>query len=166
MKQAIKHLEAVHKKFDPTYPFEYEFLDKRFEKEYANESTVEKLSIAFTSVAIFISSLGLFGLVSFMAERRTKEIGIRKVMGATVRQITVLVSKDFLKLLFISFLLAAPLGWLVANQWLATFAYRVNLTFALPLIAAGVLLITALVSVGYQSIKSAMGNPVESLKSE
>jgi len=166
IKAAIKHLESMQKKFDPAYPFEYEFLNKSFEKEYNNESTIEKLSLAFTAVAIFISSLGLFGLASFMAERRTKEIGIRKVMGATVSQITFLLSKDFLKLLSISFLLAIPLAWFGANQWLITFAYHIDMTLVLPLIAAGVLLITAVITVGYQSIKSAMGNPVESLRSE
>jgi len=164
--RAIEHLAATQKKFDPAYPFDYEFLDKSFEKEYANESTIEKLSTAFTAVAIFISSLGLFGLASFMAERRTKEIGIRKVMGATVQQVTLLLSKDFLKLLVISFLVAIPLAWMGANQWLVTFAYHFDLTFVLPLIAAAVLFFTALVSVGYQSIKVAIGNPVESLRSE
>ncbi len=165
-KEAVKHLEATQKKFDPAYPFEYEFLDKRFDKEYANESTIKKLSISFTAVAILISSLGLLGLASFMAERRTKEIGIRKVMGATVQQVVILLSKDFLKLLVISFLLAIPLAWVAANQWLATFAYHIDLTFALPLIVACLLVAIAVISVGYQSVKSAFGNPVDSLRSE
>jgi len=164
--RAIQHLAATQKKFDPAYPFDYEFLDKSFEKEYTSESTIEKLSTAFTAVAIFISSLGLFGLASFMAERRTKEIGIRKVMGATVQQITLLLSKDFLKLLVISLLVAIPLAWMGAKQWLITFAYHFDLTMVLPLIAAAILFFTALVSVGYQSIKAAIGNPVESLRSE
>jgi len=114
----------------------------------------------------FISALGLFGLASFMAERRTKEIGIRKVMGATVHQVTLLLSKDFLKLLAISFLVAVPLAWIGSEQWLVTFAYHFDLTFVLPLVAAAVLLAIALLSIGYQSIKAAMGNPVESLRSE
>lgn len=164
--QAIKHLETTQKKFDAAYPFDYEFLDKSFEKEYTSEATIERLSIVFTAVAIFISSLGLFGLASFMAERRTKEIGVRKVMGATIRQIVLLLSKDFLKLLSISFLVAIPLTWFGANQWLVTFAYHMKLTLALPLMAAGVLFVTAMVSVGYQSIKAAISNPVESLRSE
>ncbi len=164
--EAIKHLESVQKKFDPAYPFQYEFLDKSFERQYTSESTIKNLSIAFTSIAIFISSLGLFGLASFMAERRTKEIGIRKVLGATVQQITFLLSTDFLKLLFISFVIAIPIAWYFANEWLTAFAYHTDLTFAIPFIAAGVLLATALLSVGYQAIKAAIGNPVNSLRSE
>jgi ABC-type antimicrobial peptide transport system permease subunit len=163
---AIKHLESVQKKFDPAYPFQYEFLDKSFERQYMSESTIKNLSIAFTSIAIFISSLGLFGLASFMAERRTKEIGIRKVLGATVQQITFLLSADFLKLLLVSFLIAIPIAWYFANEWLTAFAYHTDLTMAIPLIAAGVLLATALLSVGYQAIKAAIGNPVKSLRSE
>ncbi|MBS1506555.1 MAG: ABC transporter permease [Bacteroidetes bacterium] len=164
--QAIKHLESVQKKFDPNYPFQYEFLDKSFEKEYTSETTIEKLSIVFTAIAIFISSLGLFGLASFMTERRTKEIGIRKVMGASARQITVLLSSDFLKLLLISFVVAVPIAWYGVSQWLITFAYHADLNFSLPLIAAGVLFMTAVLSVGYQSVKAALGNPVNSLKNE
>jgi hypothetical protein len=164
--QAIKHLESVQKKFDPNYPFQYEFLDKSFEKEYTSETTIEKLSIVFTVIAIFISSLGLFGLASFMTERRTKEIGIRKVMGATAQQITVLLSSDFLKLLLISFVVAVPVAWYGVHQWLITFAYHVDLNFTLPLIAAAVLFLTAVISVGYQSVKAAIGNPVDSLKNE
>jgi putative ABC transport system permease protein len=166
LKEAISHLEATQKKFDPAYPFEYEFMDKSFEKEYSNESTIKKLSVVFTVVAILISGLGLFALASFMAERRTKEIGIRKVLGATVWQVAVLLSNDFLKLLAIAFLVGTPLTWIGANQWLITFAYHINLTLAIPLVAGGVLLLTALTSVCYQSIKAATSNPVESLKNE
>ncbi len=164
--EAIKHLEAVHKKFDPAYPFQYDFLDKSFERQYTSESTIKNLSIAFTAIAIFISSLGLFGLASFMAERRTKEIGIRKVLGASVQQITFLLSSDFLRLLLIAFIIAIPIAWYFANEWLTAFAYHTDLTVAIPFIAAGVLLATALLSVGYQAIKAAIGNPVNSLRNE
>lgn len=164
--QALEQLGALQKKFDPAYPFEYEFLDKSFEKEYTSENTIGKISMGFTAVAIFISCLGLYGLAAFMAERRTKEIGIRKVLGATVSQITFMLSRDFVKLVAISFALAAPVAWLAAREWLQTFAYHFDMTLTLLGAAAAVLFVTAIVSVGYQAIKSAIGNPVDALKAE
>jgi ABC-type antimicrobial peptide transport system permease subunit len=164
--QAIKGLQEVHKKFDPTYPFEYQFLDKNFEKQYTSELTIQKLSLAFTAIAIFISSLGLFGLAAFMAERRTKEIGIRKVMGASVQHLVVLLSSDFLKLLLIALGLALPVAIYLSNFWLKSYEYRIDFTWKFPLIASCILLITALVSVGYQAMKAAVSTPVESLRSE
>lgn len=164
--QAIKGLQEVHKKFDPTYPFEYQFLDKNFEKQYTSELTIQKVSLAFTTIAIFISSLGLFGLATFMAEQRTKEIGIRKVMGASVQHLVLLISSDFSKLLVIAFGLALPVAIYLSNFWLKSYVYRIDFTWEFPLIAACILLITAIVSVGYQAMKAAVSNPVESLRSE
>jgi hypothetical protein len=164
--QAIQYLAEIQKKFDPSYPFDYEFLDKSFEKEYISESRIERLSIVFTCVAILISSLGLFGLAAFTAEQRTKEIGIRKVLGASVQQITILLCSDFVKLVALSFLIAAPLTWYFALNWLQAFAYHIELTVSLPVFAGSVLLLIVFVSVGYQSISAAWGNPVDSLKND
>lgn len=164
--QAVQHLGGVQKKFDPAYPFNFEFLDKNFQKEYMTENRTEKLSILFTVVAILISCLGLFGLAAFTAEQRTKEIGIRKVLGASVRQITVLLCNDFVKLVVISFLIAAPITWYLAMNWLQSFAYHIELTALTPLLSASFLMMVVLISVGYQSLSAAMGNPVDSLKND
>jgi putative ABC transport system permease protein len=122
--------------------------------------------LAFTTIAIFISSLGLFGLATFMAEQRTKEIGIRKVMGASVQHLVLLISSDFSKLLVIAFGLALPVAIYLSNFWLKSYVYRIDFTWEFPLISACILLITAIVSVGYQAMKAAVSNPVESLRSE
>jgi ABC-type antimicrobial peptide transport system permease subunit len=164
--RAVQHLGEVQKKFDPAYPFNYEFLDKNFQKEYMTENRTEKLSIVFTVVAILISCLGLFGLAAFTAEQRTKEIGIRKVLGASIRQITVLLCNDFVKLIAVSFVIATPLTWYLAADWLESFAYHIELTVLTPLLAAGLLLMIVLISVGYQSLSAALGNPADSLKND
>jgi ABC-type antimicrobial peptide transport system permease subunit len=164
--QAVQHLGEVQKKFDPAYPFNYEFLDKNFQKEYITENRTEKLSILFTVVAIMISCLGLFGLAAFTTEQRTKEIGIRKILGASIRQITVLLCNDFVKLVAISFVIATPLTWYLAANWLQSFAYHIELTVLTPIVAAGLLLMIVLISVGYQSLSAALGNPADSLKND
>jgi putative ABC transport system permease protein len=164
--RAVQHLGDVQKKFDPAYPFNYEFLDKNFQKEYMTENRTEKLSVVFTVVAILISCLGLFGLAAFTAEQRTKEIGIRKVLGASIRQITVLLCNDFVKLVAVSFVIATPLTWYLAADWLESFAYHIELTVLTPLLAAGLLLMIVLISVGYQSLSAALGNPADSLKND
>lgn len=164
--ESISKTEAVFRKYNPEYPFNYEFVDQQYAKKFNNEQKTGQLVSLFTLLTIFISCLGLFGLASYMAENRIKEIGIRKVLGASVRSITTLLSKDFLKLVLISIVLAVPVSWYFMSKWLEDFAYRITIswwTFAL----AGIIALTiALLTVSYQAVKAAIKNPVNSLRSE
>lgn len=164
--QAITDLEQLTKRFNPNYPFNYHFLDEDYEKLYRAEQQVNALVNYFGLLAILISCLGLFGLSAFTAEQRTKEIGVRKVLGASVSSIVALLSRDFLGLVLIALVLASPLAWWAVSKWLGTFAYRVPLSgwvFALAgMLAIGI----ALLTISYQSIKAALTNPVKSLQSE
>lgn len=162
----IDKLEQVWKTTYPEYDFRYEFLDDRVAGFYQDYDRTFSLAQLFAGVAILISCLGLYGLVMFMAERRTKEVGIRKVLGASVRQIVGLFSKEFVKLIFIAFLLAAPLAYYLMQQWLRSFAYTIEVgafTFIASLTA---ILIIVLLTVSYQSIKAAVANPVDALRDE
>ena len=165
-KQAINHIESVWKSQFPQTPFGYEFLDQRFGKLYAREQTQQMLFGVFAGIAIFISCLGLLGLSMFMAELRTKEIGVRKVLGASVASIVTLLSQDFLKLVLIAIAIASPIAWYAMHNWLQDFAYHTEINwwvFAL----AGILSVgIALFTISFQSIKAALMNPVKSLKSE
>lgn len=152
--------------FNPPAPFTYSFLDERFAFLYETEQKTSQLFTVFAVISIIIASLGLFGLAAFTAEQRTKEIGVRKVLGASVVSIITLLSKDFLKLVLIAICLAVPIAWLAMNRWLADFAYRIDIkwwVFALAgLLAVGI----AILTVSFQSIKAALMNPVKSLRSE
>jgi putative ABC transport system permease protein len=164
--QTIGSIEKLWNKFAPEYPFEYHFLNEDFEEIYRNERRMGEVFRNFTFLAVFISCLGLFGLASFMAEQRTKEIGIRKVLGASVSGITILLSKEFTKWVVVANAIAWPVAYFAMNKWLQGYAYRVEfslLTFAL----AGVLaLVISVLTVSYQAIRAALANPVESLKYE
>jgi len=165
-KSALAHIEAVQRKYDPEYPFEYEFLNEDFDRQYRNEATVSKLALSFTVVAILISCLGLFGLAAFTAERRTKEMGVRKALGASALNLMVLLCSDFARLVVVSLVIAFPVAWYLADQYLTGYAFHAQLTvwiFVLP--AAGVLLLT-LATVGYQSARAAHADPVKALRSE
>jgi ABC-type antimicrobial peptide transport system permease subunit len=163
-KESLSKAEAVFNKYNPEYPFNYEFVDEAYAKKFDDEKRTGQLVSLFTLLTIFISCLGLFGLASYMAENRIKEIGIRKVLGASVQNITTLLSIDFLKLVLISIVLAVPISWYFMSKWLEDFAYRITIswwTFAL----AGILALTiALVTVSYQAIKAAIVNPIKSLR--
>jgi putative ABC transport system permease protein len=165
-KQAIASMEKVFKQFNPGFPFRYYFTDDEFRKNYKAEHTVSNLSRYFAFLAIFISCLGLFGLVAFTAEQRTKEIGIRKVLGASVSGIIRMLSKDFLKLVGIASLIAFPIAWWAMNNWLQDFAYRVDIGWWMFLLAGIAALLIALITISFQAIKSAMANPVRSLRTE
>jgi putative ABC transport system permease protein len=165
-KEALKVLEQSAKKFDPAYPFEYHFLDDRFDELYRSESTIQNLAIGFTIVAIFISCLGLFGLASFTAERRKKEIGIRKAMGASVVHLIVLLCTDFTKLVVVALVIGMPIAWYFMNQFLNGYEYHAALSWWVFAATASAILLIALATVIYQSAKAAVGNPVESLRSE
>ncbi|HYG20920.1 MAG TPA: ABC transporter permease [Ohtaekwangia sp.] len=165
-KEALAHIENVHRKFDPEYPFEYSFLDDEFDQQYRSEAMIGQLSLSFTVVAVLISCLGLFGLASFTAERRMKELGIRKVLGASVINLIALLCGDFTKLVAIALLIAFPVAWYVTDQYLGTYAFHTELNAWLFIFPAIGILLLSLFTVGYQSARAAMGNPVNSLRSE
>lgn len=150
----------------PEMPFNYRFLDDSFNDMYKAESRAGTIAVLFSTLAIFIACLGLFGLVMFAVEQRTKEIGIRKVLGASNVGIVRLLSREFIKLVLFSFIVAAPVGWFFMTKWLQDFAYRTNITWWIFAVAGGSALLIALVTVSFQSIKAAMANPVEILKTE
>jgi ABC-type antimicrobial peptide transport system permease subunit len=156
----------VFKKYNPAQPFDYQFADTEYAKKFGNEERIGKLASAFAGLAIFISCLGLFGMASFMAEQRIKEIGVRKVLGATVFNLWRLLSKDFVVLITISLLIATPTAYYFMHSWLQGYTYRSDITWWIfAVTAVGAMAIT-LLTVSYQSIKAALMNPVKSLKSE
>ncbi|HCW06601.1 MAG TPA: ABC transporter permease, partial [Cytophagales bacterium] len=163
---SLEKVKEVFTKYDPAAPFEYRFVDDDYARKFEGEERVGKLASFFAILAIFISCLGIFGLASFVAEQRTKEIGVRKVMGASVMNLWGMLSKDFLVLVVISLLIAMPLAFYLMSQWLSKYNYRTEIAWWIfAASAAGALLIT-LFTVSYQSIKAAMANPVNSLRSE
>jgi putative ABC transport system permease protein len=162
-------LPEIKKLWEETYPnhiFDYSFLDENIRNFYEGEQRTSVLIMIFTSLAIFIGCLGLFGLVTFMANQKTKEIGVRKVLGASVESIMFMFSKEFLLLIVIGFVLAAPLAWFVMNEWLSQFAYRIDLSVWIFITGMGVTLVVALLTVGYRSLRAATANPVKSLRYE
>jgi len=162
----IHFLESKWKEYNYDYPFEFHFLDGTIDKLYTAEQRMNTIYKYFTFLAIFIACLGMFGLATYTAERRTKEIGIRKVMGASVSGIIGMLTKDFLKWVLFANLIAWPIAWYAMNTWLQNFAYRVNIGIGIFILSASLALIIALVTVSYQSIKAALANPVESLRYE
>ncbi|QHW01536.1 FtsX-like permease family protein [Spirosoma endbachense] len=164
--RALASLEQLTKQFNPAYPFTYTFADESFERLYKSETLVGKLTRYFALIAIVIACLGLFGLAMFMAEQRTKEIGVRKVMGASIGSIVALLSGDFMKLVGVAIVLASPLAWWAMHTWLQTFAYHVELAWWMFALAGGLVVGIALLTVSFQSIKAALVNPVKSLRSE
>jgi len=164
--EALSKIEAVFKQYDPGSPFTYEFTDTTYAKKFADEERTGKLAGFFTLLAIFISCLGLFGMASFMAEQRTKEIGVRKVLGASVANLWGLMSKEFVVLVAISLIIATPIAWYFMNKWILNYKYHTDVSWWIfAATAAGALTIT-LLTVSYQSLKAAMANPVKSLRSE
>jgi len=164
--QAMDAISAAWKKFIPDAPFEYQFMNQAFDNLYKDDLKISKLVLLFSCIAIVISALGLFGLAAFVSEQRRKEIGIRKVMGATVAQITSMISKDFVTLVLIAIVIASPISYWLMNRWLQNFTYRINLSIWIFLAAGLVALIIATVTVSFQSIKAAIANPVKSLRTE
>jgi putative ABC transport system permease protein len=152
--------------FVPGQPFSYTFMDNDFNNIYQAEQRTGKLFITFAVFAIFIACLGLFGLVTYAAEQRTKEIGIRKVLGANISGIVTMLSKDFAKLVLIASLIAFPLAWWAMNKWLQSFAYRINISWWIFVVAAIAAIVIALITVSFQAIKAAVANPVKSLRTE
>ena len=163
---AIAKIEQVFKKHNPNYPFEYRFVDADFEKKFSSITLISKLATIFAGLAILITCLGLLGLAAFTAEQRTKEIGIRKVMGATVSSIVFLISKDFSKLVILAFTISAPIGWWFLTRFLERYPYRVDVSGWALFLAGGIALVLALLIVSMQAFRAAAANPVNSLRSE
>jgi hypothetical protein len=163
---AIEHMRKVWQKYSAHYPFDYFFLDDEFNRMYKTEEKLSEIFGYFTFLAIFIACLGLFGLASFTAERKIKEIGIRKVLGASLGHLLLLLSKDFVKLVILANLVAWPIVWYAMNQWLQGFAYRTSLGWTMFFLTAMTALLIALVTVGFQTVKAVLANPVEALRYE
>ena len=164
--KAISHIQSKWKSLMPDNPFEYSFLDQEFDALYQTDQTVGKVFSMFTFLSLTVACLGLLGLAMYTAERRTKEIGIRKVLGASVQSVVSLLSKDFLKLVIIAALIAFPLAWYAMNQWLQSFAYPTDVSWWIFALAGAATAVIALLTVSFQAIKAALTNPVESLRSE
>jgi len=165
-KATVEKLGAIWKSILPSYPFDYYFIDEAYDNQYKKEQLLSRLSLIFSGLIIFISSIGLLGLVMVAVSQRTKEIGIRKVLGASVRGLTMLLSRDFLKLVAIAMIIAFPVSWWMMNQWLNDFAYKMNLGWWIFLLAGLLALLIAWMTVSIQTIKAAIANPVKSLRSE
>jgi ABC-type antimicrobial peptide transport system permease subunit len=162
----LKTIGSILKKHNPDYPFDYYFVDETFADKFAEEKRTASLASVFAGLTILISCLGLFALAAYMAENRTKEIGIRKVLGASVGSIASLLSAEFLKLVLIAFLISSPLAWWAMKIWLEDFSYRIQIG-AWIFIATGILsIVIAILTVSSQAIKAALANPAKSLRTE
>lgn len=163
---AMRSIEKTWNQTFPEFVFEYKFLDDKIESFYKQENQLSQLYIIFAVIAIFLSCLGLYGLASFMAVQRIKEVGIRKVLGATSRSIVYLFSKEFIILISIAFVIATPLAWYFMNKWLQDYVYRIDISWWVFIIGGVASIIIALATVSFQAIKAAMTNPVKSLRNE
>jgi putative ABC transport system permease protein len=166
VQSAINKIRNVYSSLAPDYPFEYDFLDERFDQLYRTESRQQSVLSIFSVIAIFVACLGLFGLASYTALKRTKEIGVRKVLGSSIQNICFLLSKDLLKPVLIGTLIAIPVSYYAMSKWLEGFAYRISFQwwmFAIAILAAFMI---ALLTVGFQAVKAALANPIKSLRTE
>lgn len=164
--EALRKIEAVCKTYSPSVPFSYRFADDEYARKFASEERVGKLASFFAVLAIFISCLGLFGMASFMAEQRIKEIGVRKVLGASVFNLWRLLSKDFVLLVIISLLIAIPTSFYLMQNWLQSYLYRTEISWWVFAAAGLGALVITLLTVSFQAIKAAIANPVRSLRME
>ncbi len=162
----IEHVRQIFREHNPDYPFEYTFLDDVFNREYRTEAVIGKLSLSFTVIAIFISCLGLLGLATFTAERRTKELGIRKVMGASVGNLAVMLCSEFTNLIILSLFIGLPISWWLVRQYFSGYMFHTEIKWSIYVITSVSILLIAILSVGYQAVKAAITNPVKSLKTE
>jgi putative ABC transport system permease protein len=164
--EAIAHLKATWKIVAPEIPLQYSFVDEQIEKQYQNEEKMQGTFYGFAGLSLLIACLGLFGLSTFIVKRKVKEIGVRKILGASVPSIVRLLSTDFVKLVMIAFVLATPMSWYFMNNWLNDFAYRINVGSGVFLLAGCIALIIALITISFQSVRAAIANPVKSLRTE
>ncbi|WP_317170074.1 FtsX-like permease family protein [Rhodocytophaga rosea] len=163
---ALPKIETVFKQLIPSAPFDYQFVDEEYARKFAAEERIGKLATLFATLAILISCLGLFGLASFTAEQRTKEIGVRKVLGASVKDVWLLLSKDFVRLVFIALCISAPIAYYCMYRWLENYEYRTTISLWIFAVASGGAILVTLLTVSYQAIKAALMNPVQSLRNE
>ena len=164
-KQTIQKIGQLYQTFNHGIPFEFRFLDDEYQALYVAEQRVATLSRYFAILGIIISCLGLFGLAAFTAHKRQKEIGIRKVVGATAGNVAFMLSKDFLKLVLVSVLIAFPVSWWIMKSWLEGFAYRVHITAGIFVVAGMTILLITVLTISYHTLKAAVSNPVKSLRS-
>jgi putative ABC transport system permease protein len=164
--EAIRQVEASWRKIAPKYPFTYEFLDQVYDNLYKAEQKQRTILGIFAGIAILVACLGLFGLAAFTAEQRTKEVSVRKVLGASVGNVVVLLSKDFVKLVGVAIALAVPLAWYLMHRWLEDFVYRISIGPGVFLLAGGIAVGIALLTVSYHAIRTALSNPANTLRSE
>jgi len=162
----VEKIEASFKKYNPDYPFEYRFADAEFENKFTRINMISTLAGFFSVLAIFITGLGLFGMAAFTAEQRTKEIGIRKVLGASVSGIVLMLTKDFSRLVLIAFLISVPLAWWATGDFLEQYQVRISTPLWVFPIAGAICLLITIIIVSTQALRAARKNPVESLKSE
>jgi ABC-type antimicrobial peptide transport system permease subunit len=166
LQQALQSIETVFKTYNPSVPFEYQFADQEFNKKFITEALISKLTNIFAGLAIFISCIGLAGLASFTIEKRIREIGIRKVLGASVQQVLLLISKEFLKLVLIAFVIAVPLTWWTMSSWLEKYEYHINISIWLFVTVGFAILLLTLLVVTLNTMRAAMSNPAKSLRTE
>jgi ABC-type antimicrobial peptide transport system permease subunit len=164
--ETIAGMEKTFKQYNPAYPFEYTFTDVEYAKKFAFEQLVGKLAALFAGLTIFISCLGLFGLAAYTAQNRIKEIGVRKVLGASVTNITLLLSLDFVKLVALAILIASPVALWAMTNWLRDYSYRIQIQWWVFALSGILSIAIALLTVGYESVKAALSNPVKSLRTE
>jgi ABC-type antimicrobial peptide transport system permease subunit len=164
--QHLASMKKLYEKHNPAYPFEYHFVDEDYARKFEDTQRIATITTLFTSLTIFISCLGLFGLASYMAEVRIKEIGIRKVLGASVMKITTLLSRDFLILVIISIIIASPIAWYAMDTWLEGYSYRVGIEWWVFAVSGLLCIVISLLTISFQAIKAALANPVKSLRTE
>jgi ABC-type antimicrobial peptide transport system permease subunit len=166
IEKLVAQIQNVMKADNPGFPFDYKFVNDEFNELFKSEMLIGVLSRVFAFLAIFISCLGLFGLAAYTAERRTKEIGIRKVLGASVQGITTLLSTDFLKLVLISVGIAFPVSWWMMHKWLQDYTYRISISWVVFVIAGCCALLIAFLTISFQAIKAALSSPIKNLRTE
>jgi putative ABC transport system permease protein len=164
--QNIASSEKIFKKYNPAYPFEYHFIDEEYARKFSDQQLVATLAALFAGLTIFISCLGLFGLATYMAENRIKEVGVRKILGASITNIATLLSRDFVKLVFLAIVIASPIAWYLMEKWLQGFDFRIHIRWSVFVLAGTTAIGIALITVSFQAIKAAIANPVTSLRSE
>ncbi len=162
----LAQMQALYKKYDKDTPFDYTFMDDAFNAQYKAEDRLASIFSVFTYITVMLATLGLFGLAAFTIEQRTKEIGIRKVLGASLASINALLSRDFLMLVLLAIVIASPVAWWAMHNWLQGFAYRINISWWMFAAAGLAAVVTAVVTVSYHAIKAGIANPVNSLRSE
>jgi len=166
MQSTLDQIETIFQEYNPDYPFEFSFLNEVFDREYRQEQVIGKLSMAFTVLAVLISGLGLFGLSLFSAEQRAKEIGVRKVLGASVVDLVLMLFQDFGYLVGAGLLIGTPIAWWLADRFLSNYAFHSGIHWSIFILITGLMLLLTLISVGFQSLRAALSNPVESLHTD